>query len=239
MLHTENSAVDLMLRGFPRPTILVQTDVDIGYNGRSFRDEVADVDRTAYKSAHIVERVGPVLIKQLIKAYSTGGLDKDALLAQLRLGSRNTVSLAELFAGAGYEAEWTAAAVQHQIAVKQQGMVAKHGVTNAFELPEVQAKASATKEANAGRQAEPFDELDARAEAEDRLTQRLQEEPELRALLRNSAENRDNPEVFWAKVGEYEMERMAAMEPEFRARREALFAMAEEFQSTDATGRSE
>lgn len=239
MLHTENSPVDLMLRGFPRPTILVQTDVDIGYNGRSFRDEVADVDRTAYKSAHIVERVGTVLIKQLIKAYSTGGLDKDGLLAQLRLGSRNTVSLAELFAGAGYEAEWTAAAVQHQIVVKQQGMVAKHGVTNAFELPEVQAKAAATKEANAGRQAEPLDDLDARAEAEDRLTQQLQEEPELRALLRNSAENRDSSEVFSAKVGEYEMERMAAMEPEFRARHEALFAMAEEFQSTDATDRSD
>lgn len=149
MLQTENTPIDLVLRGFSREVVLDRTGVDVGYNGRSLREEASGTDRVAYKIEHVRQRVDSTAVLAALDVYAAGA-DKVATLAALGLAGENTVKLKELFAGLGLADEFSHADRAHRTGIMRQGMLDKHGVANPFELEAVQKQAAETREERYG-----------------------------------------------------------------------------------------
>lgn len=149
MLENEDTPLDLMLRGFDRAVVKNKTGVDIGYNGRGLREAAAGVDRFAYKVEHVLGRLGATEIDAALEAYATGS-SKPEVLAVLGLSGENITPLRKLFVSLGRKDGFAAANTAAKAHSMQAGMLAKHGVVNPFELPEVQAKAGDTREKKYG-----------------------------------------------------------------------------------------
>lgn len=149
MLQEKGSPIDLMLRGFDRGVVLECTGVDIGYNGRALREAAAGTDRLAYKAAHVAEREGLDVARSALAAYAAGA-SKTGVLAMLGIAGENVVKLKELYALLDLGEEFAEADKQARHSKMKQGMLAKHGVENPFELAEFQEKAGDTREAKYG-----------------------------------------------------------------------------------------
>lgn len=149
MLQEKGSPIDLMLRGFDRGVVLECTGVDIGYNGRVLREAAAGTDRLAYKAAHVAEREGLDAARSALAAYAAGA-SKTGVLAMLGIAGENVVKLKELYALLELGEEFAEAGKQARHSKMKQGMLAKHGVENPFELAEFQEKAGDTREAKYG-----------------------------------------------------------------------------------------
>lgn len=150
MLRTPDSPIDLMLRGWTHEDVQARTGIDIGYRGRRLRDEAKGIDRVVYKIEHVRARVSQEALREALDSYAHAGLDKVGLLKALGLGSPNLIELRELFEGLGQGPAFEAAQSAARTAAMRTGMVAKHGVTNAFALNEVQQRAAATREQRYG-----------------------------------------------------------------------------------------
>lgn len=141
MLRDEGSALDLMLRGFDRAMVLDRTGIDIGYNGRRLRGQVAGIDRTAYKIEHVRRRVDTSAVDRALTLVEEGRPRED-VLAGLGLAGPDSITLAKLFDGLGLGDRFAAARAVGRRKTLQEGMVAAHGVANAFQLPEVQRRSA-------------------------------------------------------------------------------------------------
>lgn len=148
-LYDENSAIDLMLRGYGRAEVRELTGEDIGYNGRSLREAAACVDRDAYRVGHVLERVGEQRARDALTRFAEGASGPEILSA---LGLRNPtlVKLKDIYAALGLGAEFKEADAAHRSGVMRAGMKAKHGVENPFELASVQTQAAATRQSRYG-----------------------------------------------------------------------------------------
>ncbi len=145
MLLEENTAIDLMLRGFGRSQVEVLTGVDIGYNGRALRAEATGIDRKAYKVEHVRSRV---LVQERLKALDAyaEGANKESVLGLLGLAGSNLITLKELFGALSLGSEFDKADRRARLLVMREGMIEAHGVASAFALEDVREKAASTRE---------------------------------------------------------------------------------------------
>lgn len=149
MLFSQDTPLDLMLRGFGRQQILDRTGQDVGYNGRRLREDAAGVDRHHYKLAHVRERVDGELIDGALELYA-GGASKVDVLAHLGLAGENIVKLKVLFADLGLADQFSDADRRARKGSMARGMKQKYGVENPFELEEFQRKAEDTRQKKYG-----------------------------------------------------------------------------------------
>lgn len=149
MLTTQDTPLDLMLRGFGQPEILATTGVDVGYHGRRLRDEAKGIDRHQYKLEHVRQRVDESTVLGAMELYATGA-SKSETLAHLGLAGENIVKLKVLFADLGHAEAFKDADRRARKGSMKKGMVAKHGVENPFELAQFQEKGAVSREEKYG-----------------------------------------------------------------------------------------
>lgn len=148
-LYETGGALDLMLRGYNRDAVLARTGVDIGYNGRSLRDEAAGVDRVAYKIAHVRERVDTNGREEALRRVCDG-CPRDDVLAVLGLSGPHLITLKALFEGVGLGEEFAAARAKARAESLREGMVAAHGVEHGFESSQVQERSAQVRKERYG-----------------------------------------------------------------------------------------
>jgi len=148
-LYSQDCAEDLVLRGFRRDAVLAKAGVDVGYNGRSLQGVLAGVDRWAYKLEHVHQRLSAEAVADALDQYSAGA-GVDVVLGLLGLANPTLIKLKKLFADLGLSAEFAVADRSFRLNKMRTGMVAKYGVTNPFELAEMQEQAAQTREAKYG-----------------------------------------------------------------------------------------
>ena len=143
-LLEEGSPADLVLRGFGRDEVLAATGVDVGYNARALRDELAGIDRAAYKVAFVRGHDDGAALDAALAAYACG-LDKEGTLRRLGIANQNLMKLKALFDELGMSEQFKEADSAHRRRAMREGMAAKHGADNPFKLDGFQDKARATR----------------------------------------------------------------------------------------------
>lgn len=150
-LFDENSALDLVCRGWSRERVLERTGIDPGYHNASVKTELKGVDRHAYKIEHVKQRVGLPVVRDLVEQFGACELDKAGVLEQLGLHDAvNLIKLADLFTGLGLGVEFKDADRRARRGVMEAGMIAHYGTDNPFKLYDFQEKAAQTREERYG-----------------------------------------------------------------------------------------
>lgn len=150
-LFDENSALDLVCRGWSRERVLERTGIDPGYHNASVKTELKGVDRHAYKIEHVKQRVGLPVARDLVEQFGACELDKAGVLEQLGLHDAvNLIKLADLFTGLGLGEEFKDADRRARRSTMRAGMVAQYGTDNPFKLDDFQEKAAQTREERYG-----------------------------------------------------------------------------------------
>ena len=149
MLKDTDTPIDLMLRGFNRDEVLALTGIDIGYRGRALRREAAGIDRLRYKVEHVAARVESARVTESLTTYAAGGTKRE-VLALLGLAGANVTPLRDLYMGLDLAEAHDDAARKNFTARAAMGMAAKHGVTSAFALPQVQERGAQTRQERYG-----------------------------------------------------------------------------------------
>lgn len=150
-LFDENSALDLVCRGWSRERVLERTGIDPGYHNASVKTELKGVDRHAYKIEHVKQRVGLPVARDLVEQFGACELDKAGVLEQFGLHDAvNLIKLADLFTGLGLGEEFRDADRRARRSTMQAGMIAQYGTDNPFKLGDFQEKAAQTREERYG-----------------------------------------------------------------------------------------
>lgn len=141
----ENSAEDLLLRGFEQGEILENTGVDVGYHGRSLREKLSGIDRVDYKVDFVKNHYTKQQLLDVLDEYANG-LDKEEVLHHVGISGINVIRLKVLFDKLGLQEEFKAADSKHRRLVMTGGMVNKYGVDNPFKLQHFQEAGQKTRE---------------------------------------------------------------------------------------------
>lgn len=141
----ENSAEDLLLRGFEQGEILEKTGIDVGYHGRSLREKLSGIDRVDYKIDFVKNHYTKQQLLDVLNEYANG-LDKEEVLRHVGISGINIIRLKFLFDKLGLQEEFKAADSKHRRLVMAGGMVNKYGVDNPFKLQQVQEASQKTRE---------------------------------------------------------------------------------------------
>ena len=143
-LFREDSAIDLMLRGFDRDTIKEWIGEDIGYHGSKLRTQARGIDRFDYKVLHVQQRVSKNTVDASLELYSQAASKHDVLFT-LGLSGVNIVKLKDLYRALGRAVEFEEVDGISRKTSMLRGMRDKHGVDNVFDLPEYQERAKQTR----------------------------------------------------------------------------------------------
>lgn len=146
-LLENDSASDLVCRGFSRDEVMDATGVDVGYHANSVKADLAGIDRKAYKVAYVREHASDGKLRETLDAYATGTCDSEGTLRTLGVSSGTShklITLHELFAGLGLADEFREADRQHRKTSMRRGMIERYGVSSPFQLEEFQEKADRT-----------------------------------------------------------------------------------------------
>lgn len=149
VLLEQNSPCDLVLRGFCQADILNMIGVDVGYHGNSVKRQLMGIDRFEYKVTYVKCHCDDAMIRNVLNEYATG-LDKESVLRRLGIAGQNIVKLYKLFDALGYASEFREADKQQRLHSMRSGTLSKYGVSNVFELPEIQSRATKTREEKYG-----------------------------------------------------------------------------------------
>lgn len=141
----ENSAEDLLLRGFEQAVILEKTGVDVGYHGRSLREKLDGIDRVDYKVDFVKNHYTKQQLLDVLDEYANG-LDKEEVLHHVGISGINIIRLKVLFDKLGLQEEFKTADSKHRHLIMTGGMVKKYGVDNPFKLQRVQEASQKTRE---------------------------------------------------------------------------------------------
>lgn len=141
----ENSAEDLLLRGFEQAEILEKTGIDVGYHGRSLREKLSGIDRVDYKVDFVKNHYTKQQLLDVLDEYANG-LDKKEVLHHVGISGINVIRLKVLFDKLGLQEEFKAADSKHRRLVMTGGMVNKYGVDNPFKLQHFQEAGQKTRE---------------------------------------------------------------------------------------------
>lgn len=141
----ENSAEDLLLRGFEQGEILEKTGVDVGYHGRSLREKLYGIDRVDYKVDFVKNHYTKQQLLDILDEYANG-LDKEEVLRHVGISGINIIRLKVLFDKLGLQEEFKAADSKHRRLIMAGGMVKKYGVDNPFKLQQFQEAGQNTRE---------------------------------------------------------------------------------------------
>ena len=141
----ENSAEDLLLRGFEQGEILEKTGVDVGYHGRSLREKLDGIDRVDYKVDFVKHHYTKQQLLDVLDEYANG-LDKEEVLHHVGISGINIIRLKVLFDKLGLQEEFKVADSKHRRLIMAGGMVKKYGVDNPFKLQQFQEAGQNTRE---------------------------------------------------------------------------------------------
>lgn len=141
----ENSAEDLLLRGFEQGEILEKTGVDVGYHGRSLREKLDGIDRVDYKIDFVKNHYTKQQLLDVLNEYANG-LDKEEVLHHVGISGINIIRLKVLLDKLGLQEEFKTADSKHRRLIMAGGMVKKYGVDNPFKLQRVQEASQKTRE---------------------------------------------------------------------------------------------
>ena len=141
----ENSAEDLLLRGFEQGEILEKTGVDVGYHGRSLREKLNGIDRVDYKVDFVKNHYTKQQLLDVLDEYANG-LDKEEVLHHVGISGINIIRLKVLFDKLGLQEEFKSADSKHRRLIMAGGMVKKYGVDNPFKLQQFQEAGQNTRE---------------------------------------------------------------------------------------------
>lgn len=145
----ENSAEDLLLRGFEQAVILEKTGVDVGYHGRSLREKLDGIDRVDYKVDFVKNHYTKQQLLDVLDEYANG-LDKEEVLHHVGISGINIIRLKVLFDRLGLQEEFKVADSKHRRLIMTGGMVKKYGVDNPFKLQQFQEAGQNTRESKYG-----------------------------------------------------------------------------------------
>lgn len=141
----ENSAEDLLLRGFEQAEILEKTGIDVGYHGRSLREKLSGIDRADYKVDFVKNHYTKQQLLDVLDEYANG-LDKEEVLHHVGISGINIIRLKVLFDKLGLQEEFKIADSKHRRLIMAGGMVNKYGVDNPFKLQHFQEAGQKTRE---------------------------------------------------------------------------------------------
>lgn len=145
----ENSAEDLLLRGFNQSEILDRTGIDVGYHGRSFCKKLSGIDRVDYKVDFVKNHYTKQQLLDVLDEYANG-LDKEEVLHHVGISGINIIRLKVLFDRLGLQEEFKAADSKYRRFVMAGGMLNKYGVDNPFKLQQFQNAGQNTRESKYG-----------------------------------------------------------------------------------------
>lgn len=145
----ENSAEDLLLRGFNQSEILDRTGIDVGYHGNSFYEKLSGIDRVDYKVDFVKKHYTKQQLLDVLDEYANG-LDKEEVLHRVGISGINIIRLKVLFDKLGLQGEFKTADSKHRRLVMTGGMVKKYGVDNPFKLQQFQDAGQNTRESKYG-----------------------------------------------------------------------------------------
>lgn len=145
----ENSAEDLLLRGFNQSEILDRTGIDVGYHGRSFCKKLSGIDRVDYKVDFVKNHYTKQQLLDVLDEYANG-LDKEEVLHRVGISGINIIRLKVLFDRLGLQEEFKAADSKYRRFVMAGGMMNKYGVDNPFKLQQFQDAGQNTRESKYG-----------------------------------------------------------------------------------------
>lgn len=145
----ENSAEDLLLRGFEQGEILEKTGVDVGYHGRAFREKLNGIDRVDYKVDFVKNHYTKQQLLDVLDEYANG-LDKEEVLHHVGISGINIIRLKVLFDKLGLQEEFKTVDSKHRRLIMAGGMVKKYGVDNPFKLQQFQEAGQNTRESKYG-----------------------------------------------------------------------------------------
>lgn len=149
MVFAENSAEDLVLRGFSQAEIQERIGVDVGYHGRNFVDKLSGIDRKAYKVQYVREHCDEAKLSDVLSQYAKG-LSKGKTLALMGIAGENIINLKWLFGELGMADAFKKADTKHRNTVMKDGMKDKYGVDNPFKLDEFQEAGKKTRKEKYG-----------------------------------------------------------------------------------------
>jgi hypothetical protein len=149
MGFAENSAEDLVLRGFSQAEIQDKIGIDVGYHGRNFRDALAGIDRKAYKVQYVRQHCDEAKLRDVLSQYAKG-LSKGETLALMDIAGANIINLKWLFSELGMADAFKKADTKHRNTVMKDGMKDKYGVDNPFKLDEFQEAGKKTRKGKYG-----------------------------------------------------------------------------------------
>lgn len=149
MVFAENSAEDLVLRGFSQAEIQKKIGVDVGYHGRNFRDALAGIDRKAYKVQYVRQHCDEAKLRDVLSQYAKG-LSKGETLNLMGIAGANIINLKWLFSVLGLADAFKKADTKHRNTVMKDGMKDKYGVDNPFKLDEFQEAGKKTRKEKYG-----------------------------------------------------------------------------------------
>ena len=145
----ENSAEDLLLRGFEQAVILEKTGVDVGYHGRLLREKLSGIDRVDYKVDFVKNHYTKQRLLDVLDEYANG-LDKEEVLHRVGISGINIIRLKVLFDKLGLKDEFKTADSKHRRLIMTGGMMDKYGVDNPFKLQQFQEAGQNTRESKYG-----------------------------------------------------------------------------------------
>lgn len=175
-LFEEGSYRDLFLLGFSQEEILARTGVDVGYHGCRVKKELSGIDRGQYRAKCVKERVGMDGVRRVLSEIERGNNSLDVIFPMLGIGNPKHFSLAEVFAPLGLSDVYDRAKRAGQSAVMKRGSLAKFGVKNVWELPEMQKRMAKTRKKRYGAEYTLQDGSTLQAQAREKAMETLQEQ---------------------------------------------------------------
>lgn len=154
-LFEENSAKDLVCRGFQREHVLAVTSEDVGGKAAKMRVVLKGLDRFAYKVEHVQTRMQSQIAVAL-SGYGAGALDRAGVWETLGLAPGMPVSLCsmkDLFAALDKTAEFAAAKKLNSVAISEKAAatnMARYGGKSPMASAAVRDKVKATTLENYG-----------------------------------------------------------------------------------------
>lgn len=148
-LFEEDTAADLVCRGYSRDLIQQMIGVDVGYNGSKMSAETKGVDRVLYKVEHVCQRLGDSDVEAALELYSRRA-SKTEVLSRLGLHGENIVKLKRLFSELGFAEQFKQADRAQRKASMRSGMEQRYGTDNPFKLDQFQKQAEQTRQEKYG-----------------------------------------------------------------------------------------
>lgn len=186
-LFEEDTAADLVCRGYSRDLIQQMIGVDVGYNGSKMSAETKGVDRVLYKVEHVCRRLGDSDVEAALELYSRRA-SKTEVLSRLGLHGENIVKLKRLFSELGFAEQFKQADRAQRKASMRSGMEQKYGTDNPFKLDQFQKQAEQTRQEKYGAKYTLAAGSALEAQARQRFRDRLSDDEFRSALAQKKAE---------------------------------------------------